>query len=144
MRTGERIVFRRTAGDTSGELLELEDVWVSPEHRVAEHVHPGMEERWEVLAGTACLRIGGIERIAGPGDAVIAPPGTPHMGWNQGGTEVRLRIEMRPALRWEEVVETLFRLAEEGRTDAQGVPEPTALMALLREFPDELAPPPAP
>lgn len=139
--TGERILFRRTAAETGGEVLELDDLWTRPDHRVAEHVHPEMEERWEVLKGTVCFRIGGAERTACPGDVVIAPAGTPHSGRNCGPGEARLRIEMRPALRWEEGVKRLFGLAAEGRTDEQGVPEPEALVELLQEFHRELAPP---
>jgi mannose-6-phosphate isomerase-like protein (cupin superfamily) len=138
--TGERIVFLRTAADTGGELLEMEDTWTRPGHRAAEHVHPGMEERWEVLSGAAAFRVGGVERVAGPAEVVIAPPGTPHVAWNPGDGEVRLRVEMRPALRWEEVVERLFALARDGRTDERGVPALADLAELLREFPHELAP----
>jgi quercetin dioxygenase-like cupin family protein len=127
--TGERITFVQTAADTGGELLVMDDVWTRPGHRAPEHVHPGMEERWEVIAGRACFRIGGEEIDAGPGEVVVAPAGTPHYAWNPTDGEVRLRIEMRPALRWEDLVVRLFA--------GDPVPE------LLREFSRELAPPPA-
>jgi mannose-6-phosphate isomerase-like protein (cupin superfamily) len=127
--TGERITFVTTAADSGGELLVMDDVWTRSGHRAPEHVHPGMEERWEVLAGRAAFRIGGEEREAGPGDVVVAPAGTPHAAWNPTAGEVRLRIEMRPALRWEEFVVRLFR----GDPPAE----------LLREFSAELMLPPA-
>ncbi len=38
--TGERIVFRKTAADTDGTLLEMDDFWTQPGHRAPEHVHP--------------------------------------------------------------------------------------------------------
>ena len=126
--TGERITFLETAADTGGELLVMESVWTRPGHRAAEHVHPGMEERWRVLDGRAAFRIDAEEREAGPGDEVVAPPGTPHLAWNPTEGEVRLRIEMRPALRWEEFVERLFG---GGESPAD----------LLREFSAEIAPP---
>jgi quercetin dioxygenase-like cupin family protein len=126
--TGERITFVRTAADTGGELLEMESVWSRPGHRARAHVHPEMEERWTVLAGRAAFRIGGEEHEIGPGETVVATPGTPHLAWNPTGAEVRLRIEMRPALRWEEFVERLFA----GESPA----------ALLPEFTREIAPAP--
>jgi mannose-6-phosphate isomerase-like protein (cupin superfamily) len=126
--TGERITFVTTAADSGGELLVMDDVWTRPGHRAPEHVHPGMEERWEVLAGRAAFRIGGERIEAGPGETVVAPAGTPHAAWNPTGGEVRLRIEMRPALRWEEFVVRLFG----GDPPAE----------LLREFRAEVAPPP--
>lgn len=139
--TEERIVFRRTAVETGGELLELDDFWARPDHRVAEHVHPEMEERWEVVSGTVRFRINGAEETAGPGEAVVAAAGVPHMSWNVGHGPAHLRIEMRPALRWEEFVTQLFAAAREGRTDQDGTPEPALLAELLREFRREIAPP---
>jgi quercetin dioxygenase-like cupin family protein len=139
--TGERIVFRRTTAETAGELLELDDFWSRPDHRVAEHVHPEMEERWQVIAGTVCFRIDGAEQTAGPGDVVIAAAGVPHMGWNVGDGPTHLRIQMRPALRWEDFVRRLFAAARDGRTDEQGTPEPALLVELLGDFRREIAPP---
>jgi mannose-6-phosphate isomerase-like protein (cupin superfamily) len=128
--TGERVTFVRTAADTNGQLLVLELTWPRPGRRAAAHVHPEMEERYEVLSGTAAFRIGGEpERTAGPGEVVTVPPGTTHEAWNPTEHEVRLKVEFRPALRWEEFVVRLFA----GN-------EPVA--DLMREFRREIAPPP--
>jgi hypothetical protein len=40
----------------------------------------------------------------------------------EGGEEVRVRVEFRPALRTEVVLETLAGLAREGRTTRAGLP----------------------
>ena len=122
--TGERVTFLRTAADTGGELLEMEDVWVRADHATAPHVHPGMEEKWEVRSGRAGFRIGERELEAGPGEVVKAPPGVVHSAWNLSGGETVLRITMRPALLWEEFVVRLFT-----------APGPD----LLRDFRDEIA-----
>ena len=127
--TGERVTFLRTAADTGGELLEMDDVWTRADHRTAPHVHPKMEETWEVISGRAGFRIGGEELEAGPGETVVAPPGVPHEAWNLSGGETHLRITMRPALRWEEFVERMFAA-------------PERVLELLPEFPDEVAPVP--
>ena len=122
--TGERV----TIVSQTAELLEMDVVWPRPGHRAAEHVHPVMEERYTVLSGTAAFRIAGVERSAGAGeDPVIVPPGTRHLAWNPTDGEVRLRIEMRPALRWAEFVERAFAGED--------------LPALLREFSREIVPP---
>ena len=121
--TGERVTFLRTAADTGGELLEMEDLWVRADHSTAPHIHPGMEETWEVLAGRAGFRIGDDEFEAGPGERVVAPRGVLHSAWNLSGGETLLRITMRPALRWEEFVVRLFT--------APGAD-------LLTDFPEEL------
>jgi quercetin dioxygenase-like cupin family protein len=127
--TGERVTFVKTAADTGGELLVLELVWPRPGQRAPEHVHPEMEERYEVVSGTAAFRVGGEERTAAPGEVVTVPPGTPHLAWNPTQGEVRLRVEFRPALRWEEFVVRLF-------AGEEPVPD------LMREFRREIAPPP--
>lgn len=44
--TGELIVLRVTAADSDGELREFDDHWTSPDHRVAEPIHPDMTETW--------------------------------------------------------------------------------------------------
>jgi mannose-6-phosphate isomerase-like protein (cupin superfamily) len=102
--TGERITFVSIRDD----LLVMDDLWPRPGHRAIEHVHPEMEERWEVVEGRAAFRVGDEETEAGPGAAVVAPPGVPHLAWNPTDGPVRLRIEMRPALRWAEFTERLF------------------------------------
>jgi quercetin dioxygenase-like cupin family protein len=122
--TGERVTIVSETPD----LLEMDVVWPRPGHRAAEHVHPEMEERYTVVAGVAAFRIGGEERTASPGDEpVVVPPGTRHLAWNPTEGEVRLRIEMRPALRWSAFVERAFAGDD--------------LRALLREFSREIAPP---
>jgi len=141
--TGERIVFRKTAADTDGTLLEMDDFWTQPGRRAPEHVHPEMQERWEIIAGTACFRLSGVEQTAEPGEVVVAPPGVPHLAWNPTAAPVHLRIQMRPALRWETFIERLFALARDGHTDEREMPDPTLMIELLREFPREIAPAPS-
>jgi quercetin dioxygenase-like cupin family protein len=124
--TGEAITFL----SETPEMLVMLSVWTRPGSRAAPHVHPQMEERWEVLEGEAAFRIGDAEEVrAGPGETVVAPAGVPHVAWNPTEGEVRLRIEMRPSLRWRAFVERLFA--------AGGTPEP----GLLAEFGREVAPP---
>lgn len=136
--TGERIVFRRTAAQTEGKLLEMDAFWTRPGHRAPAHVHPEMEERWELIAGMARFRIAELERTVGPGESLLAPPGVPHLAWNVGAGPVHVRIQMRPALRWEEFVERLFELARQSEQAGRELAQPD-LAALLSEFHRELA-----
>src|SRR4051812_25752063 len=109
--TGEIITFVSTAAETGGELLVLHDTWTRPGQRSAPHVHPKMEERFEVVRGQVALMVDGDEHALGPGDVLAVPPGTPHVAWNAATGETRIKLEFRPAGRWEEVVERLFALA---------------------------------
>jgi mannose-6-phosphate isomerase-like protein (cupin superfamily) len=106
-RTGEQVEFLVKRP----ELLSMHVTWTRPGHRAIEHIHPEMQESFEVLAGRAAFRIGGPgghELEADPGDAVIVEPGTRHLAWNPTTAAVELRIEMRPALRWAEFTERFF------------------------------------
>ena len=120
--TGERITFVDL-----GDPLVLESVWTRAGHRAAEHVHPAMEERFDVLEGVAAFRVAGREQTVGAGGTVVVPPGTPHEAWSPGEVPVRLRMTFTPALRWAAFVERWFA-------------DPEALPALVAEFRDEVAP----
>ncbi len=137
--TGERIVFRTTAAETAGTLLEMDDFWTRPGHRVPAHIHPGMQERWRVIAGSANFSIGGVEQSAGPGQTVLAGPGVAHQAWNASAGPVHLRIEMRPALQWETFVERLFALAVDAHRSGREQPDQGLLLQLIGEFPREIA-----
>jgi mannose-6-phosphate isomerase-like protein (cupin superfamily) len=103
-RTGEIVEFLVE----TDELLRMGMTWTRPGVRAVRHAHPGMEERWEVLEGRAAFEVDGVTVEAEPGSCVVAAPGRPHLAWNPTDRPVRLRIEMRPALRWAEFVRRLF------------------------------------
>ena len=136
--SGERIVFRETAGDTGGELLAI-DLELSPDgHAPGVHIHPLQQERFEVVSGRIRFRKGLRTAIAEPGDVVVVPPGTAHAFANAGPGEARARVEVRPALRMEELFETAVALAGEGRTTRRGLPRPLDLALFVGEYRDEV------
>jgi quercetin dioxygenase-like cupin family protein len=128
--TGERLVFRRTAAETNGELVVVE-TFVQPHGFVASaHVHPSQEERFEVLRGTVGFRVGGEEILAGPGRRLTVPAGTAHRFWNAGDEEAHFVCEIRPALQFEQLIETMFALASDGKTNRKGMPNPLRLAVI--------------
>lgn len=133
--TGEEVRFVRTAQETGGELLVMEDRWTRPGHEVPRHCHPGIEERWTVIQGKIAYSIDGVETIAGPGDTVVAPAGTPHSARDAGDGEVLVQIQMRPALRWEHFVRQLFALAGEDFDDEAAA---RSFRELFQEFAPEI------
>ncbi|MEJ7875695.1 MAG: cupin domain-containing protein [Solirubrobacterales bacterium] len=133
--TGERVRFVRTAEETGGELLVMEDHWTRPGHVVPRHIHPGIEERWTVIEGRVAYTVDGSETLAGPGDSVVAPAGSPHSARDAGDGEVLVRIEMRPPLRWEDFVHQLFALAGESLDDEVAA---RSLTELFQEFAPEI------
>jgi quercetin dioxygenase-like cupin family protein len=133
--TGEKIIFRKTAKDTGGELMQG-DVIMRPHGFVAaEHVHPLQEERFEVLSGSVQFRVNGVKREVHAGEITVVPPGTPHVWWNDGDQEAHVLVDVRPALRFEEFFETFFGLAQAGKVDKKtGLPNPLVLALIMREF----------
>ena len=137
--TGLRTVFRKTAEETSGELLQVDWIGEPGWTTGPDHVHPRQEERFEVLSGRLGLRVGGVERVHSAGDVVVAPAGAPHAAWNAGDGEVHVLVDFRPVLRSEIAFETLAGLARDGKTNGAGAPRNPLLLALvLREFEDEI------
>jgi mannose-6-phosphate isomerase-like protein (cupin superfamily) len=128
--TGERLLFRKTSSDTGGEAIVLE-TFVKPGGFVAAaHVHPHQEERFEILGGSVGFRLGREELVAGPGERLTVPAGTPHRFWNAGEEEARFACEVRPALQFEQLIETMFALAAEGKTNRKGMPNPLRLAVI--------------
>ena len=128
--TGERLLFRKTSSDTGGEAVVLE-TFVKPDGFVAAaHVHPYQEERFGILDGSVGFMLGGKEFVAGPGEKLTVPVGTPHRFWNAGEEEARFVCEVRPALQFEQLIETMFALASDGKTNSRGLPNPLRLAVI--------------
>lgn len=134
--TGERAVVRIGTRETAGDH-GLVDLYVRPGGAVmGEHWHPAMDERFTVLRGRVGFRLGGQKRIAELGSEIHAPPGVRHDWWNAGNEEALVRVEFRPADRFEAMILNFFGLAQDGKTDARGLPGLLQLALLVREFGD--------
>jgi quercetin dioxygenase-like cupin family protein len=130
--TGEVMTFHRTSHETGGEVVQVETIVRPGGFVAAAHVHPYQTERFEVLEGELGLRVGDRELVAGPGDVATVQPGTPHRFWNAGEGEARFVCEVRPALEFESLIETMFTLAAEGKTNRKGLPNPLRLAVIAR------------
>lgn len=130
--TGEVLIFHRTSRDTNGEAVLVETIVHPGGFVAAAHVHPHQTERFEVLEGKLGLRVADRELLAGPGQVAIVQPGTPHRFWNAGRCDARFVCEIRPALDYESLIETMFSLAAEGKTNRKGMPNPFRLAVIAR------------
>ena len=142
--SGQRLIFRKTARDTAGDLLEVESVYTKPTpHRPPAHFHPLQDERFEVISGRLGVLLNGEERTLGEGKVLIVPSGTPHEMWaDEAGT--RVHWQTSPALNTEAFFETLWGLAKDGKTNEKGVPDLLRVALIALEYEDEfrLATPP--
>jgi hypothetical protein len=110
----------------------------------AAHAHPAQQERFTVIAGRLRFRVGRRTVVVDAGQTLLVQPGTAHWFGNAGAEVAQARVEVRPALRMQELLE---------RTGAIGAPCGGAWVAhvsdlalVLLEFPREVAVPhlPAP
>ena len=130
--TGEVLVFQRTSEETGGESVLVEAI-VRPHGFVAAaHLHPFQTERFEILQGRLGLKVDGTELVAEPGAVVTVPPATPHRFWNAGEITARFLAEVQPALQFESLIETMFTLAAEGKTNSKGLPNPLRLAVIAK------------
>jgi quercetin dioxygenase-like cupin family protein len=137
--SGERIVIRTSGDQTGGRVLSF-DLFLPPGgHVPAGHVHPVQEEQFTVIAGRMRFRLGRRTIVANPGETVRIPPGTPHWFGNAGAEVALTRVEVRPALRMEEVLRRGGRLGSVAR-----IPRLFDLAVMLLEFQRELAVPNVP
>jgi quercetin dioxygenase-like cupin family protein len=134
--TGERVVTLVGTGDGRGDRLAV-DLRVRPGGGlVAPHYHPSLTERFRVLAGRLEANLDGERRTLETGADVTIPPGMVHDWWNAGEEEARVLVEVEPGRRFEMMVTTLFGLANDGKGNAKGLPGPTQLALIAREFED--------
>jgi quercetin dioxygenase-like cupin family protein len=131
---GDRFVVREGSEDTGGERL-AGDLYIRPGGAVAgKHVHSYITERFEVVSGTVRIHVDGRDEIARAGEVVEVRPGVVHDWWNVGDDEAHVRLEIRPAERFELMIQNLFGLANDGKTNARGVPRLLPLSLFATEF----------
>lgn len=135
--TGEYAVVIR--GDEEGDSEPgLGHLVVKPGGAViGEHVHPHFQERFQVISGRLGARIDGVERTLAAGDEVTVPAGVPHDWWNAGDDDAGVLVEIAPLnTRFLEMLGTLFGLANAGKTNTKGMPNPLQLALIGQEFSD--------
>ncbi len=136
--TGERLRFLKTSRDTGGESVVVE-VTVQPDGFVAAaHVHPNQSEHFQVLEGTVGFKLDGKTIEAKAGDSVVVEPGTSHKFWNAGETPARFVTVVSPALQFEQLIETMFSLAADGKTNGKGMPNPLRLAVIASAHFDDV------
>lgn len=135
--TGERAVVLRGDEDGQGQSF-LVHLTVQPHGAVVgEHVHPHLTERFEVIVGRLGTRVSGVESTLIAGQDATAPVGSTHDWWNAGDDEAQVLVEISPPdPRFELMIGNLFGLANNGMTNAKGMPGPLQLAVIGQEYQD--------
>jgi quercetin dioxygenase-like cupin family protein len=134
------------AAETNGELLELEATYDPGSVEPLEHFHPSQDEHFEILEGTMEARIAGEHRTLAAGDSLDIPADTVHAMWNGAGEPARVLWQTWPALRTEEFLSLVAKLAQQDKLTSRGVRDPLLGAAVMHEYRAEFrptSPPPA-
>jgi quercetin dioxygenase-like cupin family protein len=135
-RTGERAVLVKAPWEGEDPSLVAE-LHVQPRGAVAaEHRHPDVDERFTLVSGKICFRLGGRTSVAAVGQTVEIARGAWHDWWNAGEEEAVARVWVSDGTRFVHMIETLFGLARDGHTNAKGLPDPLQLAVFATEFRD--------
>jgi quercetin dioxygenase-like cupin family protein len=125
----DRIIFTKTSQQTGGEVFGLEVFIRAGAPGTPEMVHPLQDESFKVLSGSLDFRIGGQERRLEAGESLLIPKGTPHNWWNASNEEAHALVEIRPALRSEELFANIYGLFNE----KGALPNPLQMAVLFNE-----------
>jgi quercetin dioxygenase-like cupin family protein len=126
--TGQRIVFRKTAADTDGELLEVETWYRAGARPAPGHYHPRQDEHFEVLSGAVRARVGGEKRQLSAGDVLDVGRGTVHEFGGHPDEDAHVLWQTRPALRTEDFFDATFPL---------GMPSPLQFASIALAYRSE-------
>jgi quercetin dioxygenase-like cupin family protein len=123
----QRLDFSRSTNPDGTEVLHVE-IWLDPGGGVTPHIHPSMEERFEVLAGNPSFLAGRSWSTAEPGETVVVPAGMRHAYRNRSAETVHMVCHARPPSTLQEFLEETAALSRAGKITRRGFP--TGLRAL--------------
>jgi quercetin dioxygenase-like cupin family protein len=112
---GAEFRITRSASETAGERVEMEVTLPPGAPSPPRHFHPKQEEEWTVLAGTLSVYVDGDWRTLREGESASIARGKVHTLRNDSGDVVRVRDVHVPALGFQEYMESLHRLAQDGK-----------------------------
>lgn len=126
-----------SSAERDGEPVMRIEMWVQPGGGVPPHVHPSMEETFEVLEGQLQVLAGRRWLEVAPGESATAAPGSRHAYRNRGGAVAHAVCWASPPSQLlEGFLADAAALGRAGRLTKQGIPKtPTALLqaAVLAE-----------
>jgi quercetin dioxygenase-like cupin family protein len=135
---GDKGRFLVTAADSNGALMRAE-LWVKAGGEGPPlHYHPLQSETFEVVRGQLNLEVDGKQMVLKVGQKYTIQPNIAHKWWNGGNEELMAIGELRPALKTEFFLESLYSLDVQGKTNKKGLPGTLQFAAILNECYGEL------
>lgn len=136
-KTGQVIRFLQTAKDTNGALLEMECGFGPKSKEPPTHYHPYQEEDFTVLSGELTVKIDAKTITLKKGDTLHIPRNKIHSMWNCSDSKTIVNWKVRPAMKSENLLETFTGLANDNKTNKDGMPGILQIAATAKRFSDE-------
>lgn len=102
------------ANATGGEYVEM-DITAEPGAKTIVHIHPEMDETYQILSGTLDVLYEGRWRSLRPGESFSVPRGQVHAFRNVSGGPTRFMNRHAPAHGFQDFLETVDRLVQKGK-----------------------------
>lgn len=137
---GDKIKFLVTSEDSKGDILSVE-LWCKPGALGTPlHYHPNQTEKFEVIHGKLGVHDSGKDMVLTEGESYTIEKNSLHRFWNANeNDEVLVKVDLKPALKTEYWLETIYSIAEQGKANEAGMPKnPLQMAAMLNEYYGEL------
>jgi len=117
----QRFSFSRDRAEDGSEVLHVE-MWVDPGGGVTPHIHPVVEEHFEVLSGRPSFLAGREWKAAGAGETVVVPPAVRHAYRNDGDEVAHIVCHASPPSSLQEFLEDAAALSRAGKITRRAMP----------------------
>lgn len=137
---GDKVKFLVTSAESKGALLRVE-LWCTPgAPGTPMHRHPKQRETFEVLSGSLGIDDDGKKIVLRTGEKYSVSPDSAHRFYNASADEeVRVIVDLEPALKTEFFFETMYALARQGKTGRNALPSnPLQFAAIMHEYEGEM------
>lgn len=138
VRTGQRMTFLKTWLETNGTQLQIECESPISNTREHLHIHPYQENKFQILSGELTFLIDGKIMKIKKGEEVSIPKNIAHEFWNDGNENALYIQEFFPALKIDQLFETFFALARDGKLNKKGKPNIFQASLIMLHFQNEL------
>jgi quercetin dioxygenase-like cupin family protein len=135
---GFGLIFRKTARDTNGELLEMEAFYRPHGKMPPAHIHPEQEEYFQVMSGTFRVQLEDETREYHTGETFTVPVGARHAMHNVSAEKGQLLWQTRPALNSEGFFATLWSMEQSSPTGKRGFAQLIRLAVIFNEYKREV------
>ena len=100
----------------------------------APHCHPYQTEDFTVLSGEMTVRLHGQLRVLKQGDTLHIPKNTEHSMWNHTDQRAVVHWKVQPAMETDHFLENFTGLANDGKTNATGMPNLLQIALLANRY----------